>query len=269
MQPEYCRCSERQECRVPRPIPAVVFTFLLVQSLAAQPSVVGEWGPLIEGFPVPAVHAIMLHSGKVLFFRGDGEDEGGVGDYRTHLMDLETNEFETFQMDANIFCAGHSFLPDGRVLLTGGELEEDLGPAHVHIFDPYTERWYRQPDMVDGRYYPSNVALGDGSTLIFAGRDPDGGTNPRVERFIPGGDWDGSNVIEYIEGSDRAMTWYPRVHLLLRAVSFAPDKSKPATNSTRRPETGSSSPTPTTASATGARRSFCPRASRRSWCSAA
>ena len=45
----------------------------------ADPAEIGEWGPLIENFPVPAVHSIMLHTGKVLFFRGDGEDEGGVG----------------------------------------------------------------------------------------------------------------------------------------------------------------------------------------------
>ncbi len=186
----------------------------LAPSLAAQPSQIGEWGPLIEGFPVPAVHSIMLHTGKILFFRGDGEDEGGVGDYKTHLLSLDTNEFETISMDANLFCSAHTFLPDGRVLVAGGELEENLGPAHVHIFDPITERWYRQPDMADGRYYPTSVAMGDGTTLIFAGRDPDGGKNPRVERFIPGGGPDGDNIIEYINGSDRTMTWYPRMHLL-------------------------------------------------------
>jgi len=187
---------------------------LLAFRVEANPAEVGEWGPLIEGFPVPAVHSLMLHTGKILFFRGDGEDEGGVGDYRTHLMNLDTFEFETFQMDANLFCSGHSYLPDGRVLVTGGEKEEDLGPVHVHIFDPITEQWYRQPNMRDGRYYPTNVALGDGTTLIFAGRDPDGGDNPNVERFIPGGGPDGGNVIEYLDGSDKAMTWYPRTHLL-------------------------------------------------------
>ena len=195
-----------------------LFSSLLLLVLAfrveADPAEVGEWGPLIEGFPVPAVHSIMLHTGKILFFRGDGEDEGGVGDYRTHLLDPKTYEFETFRMDANVFCSAHNFLPDGRVLVSGGEKEEDLGPVHVHIFDPITEQWYRQPNLRDGRYYPTSVALGDGTSLIFAGTDPNGGDNPEVERFIPGGGPDGANIIEYLDGSDRAMTWYPRMHLL-------------------------------------------------------
>jgi galactose oxidase len=105
---------------------------------AQDPAVVGEWGPLIEGFPVVAVHSILLHTGKILFMRGDGEDEGGVGVYRTHLLDPATNQFETMDPGANVFCSGHSFLPDGRVLVSGGELEENLGPVHLHIFDPVT-----------------------------------------------------------------------------------------------------------------------------------
>lgn len=195
----------------------LIFGFQLVSAPVAKadPTEVGEWAPLIEGFPVPAVHSLLLHTNKILFFRGDGEDEGGVGDYRTHLLNLETFEFETtFRMDANLFCAGHSYLPDGRILLSGGEKEEDLGPRYLHTFDPITETWSREPDMRDGRYYPTNTALGDGSTLIFAGRDPDGGDNPNVERFVPAGGPNGENIVEYLEGSDKAMTWYPRMHLL-------------------------------------------------------
>jgi hypothetical protein len=181
---------------------------------AQDPAVVGEWGPLIEGFPVPAVHSILLHTGKILFFRGDGEDQGGVGVYRTHLFDPDTSQFQTMDPGANVFCAAHSFLPDGRVLVTGGEKEENLGPVHVHIFDPVTETWTRVDDMRDGRYYPTNVAHGDGSTYIFAGRDPSGGTNPEVERYVPNGGPSGEDVIEYIAGADNSMVWYPRMHLL-------------------------------------------------------
>ena len=56
-----------------------VLLIALTFRIEADPAEVGEWGPLIEGFPVPAVHSLMLHTGKILFFRGDGEDEGGVG----------------------------------------------------------------------------------------------------------------------------------------------------------------------------------------------
>lgn len=207
------------------PVPAIIgrrivtscaaAALFLASGAQANPSQVGEWGPLIGGFPVPAVHSLLLHTNKLLFFRGDGEDEGGVGVYRSHILNLETFEFETtFQMDSNVFCSGHSYLPDGRIVLSGGEKEEDLGPRYVHTFDPITERWNREPNMRDGRYYPTNTALGDGTTLFFAGRDPDGGNNPNVERFIPAGGQNGENLIEYIAGADKAMTWYPRMHLL-------------------------------------------------------
>jgi hypothetical protein len=214
---------------------ALSFLVLLWSSSAltvnANPAEVGQWDPLIEGFPVPAVHSLLLHTNKILFFRGDGEDEGGVGDYRSHILNLETFEFETtFQMDSNVFCAGHSYLPDGRILVTGGEKEEDLGPRYVHTFDPITESWSREPDMQDGRYYPTNTALGDGSTLIFAGRDPDGGTNPQVERFVPAGGPNGENIIEYLDGSDREMTWYPRMHLLPNGKVFRAGQEQNAYN---------------------------------------
>jgi hypothetical protein len=69
-------------------------------------------------------------------------------------------------------------------------------------------------DMRDGRYYPTNVAHGDGSTYLFAGRDPDGGDNPEVERFVPNGGPSGEDQLQYISGADNAMVWYPRMHLL-------------------------------------------------------
>jgi len=201
-----------------RGIVALFSTLVLVlvsTGVRANPEEVGEWAPIIEGFPVPAVHSLLLHTNKLLFFRGDGEDEGGVGDYRTHILNLDNFEFETtFQMDANVFCSGHSYLPDGRILLSGGEKEENLGPRYVHTFDPITETWTREPDMRNGRYYPTNTALGDGTTLFFGGLDPNGDDNADVERFIPAGGPNGENIIDYLEGSDRAMTWYPRMHLL-------------------------------------------------------
>jgi hypothetical protein len=69
-------------------------------------------------------------------------------------------------------------------------------------------------DMREGRYYPTNVAHGDGTTYIFAGRDASGGSNPEVERFVPAGGPAGEDVIEYLANADNSMIWYPRMHLL-------------------------------------------------------
>ncbi len=167
------------------------------------PAVIGQWGPLIN-LPAVPVHSIMLHTGKVLFFRS----------LTSYTWNPLTGQINQQDPEADIFCAGHSFLPDGRVLVTGGAIASDSGPIYVHIFDPVTETWSQAPDMRLGRWYPTNFALGDGTTLIFAGKDELGDRNLEVERFIPGGGPDGSDIIEYLEGGDKDLGSYPRMHLL-------------------------------------------------------
>ena len=53
----------------------------------------------------------------------------------------------------NIFCAGHSTLPDGRLLVTGGHIANSVGLPNAWICDPFTNKWTRVPDMNAGRWY--------------------------------------------------------------------------------------------------------------------
>ena len=74
----------------------------------------------------------------------------------------------------NLFCSGHSFLPDGRVLVSGGHQSPDqdgVGEPHTNIFDFRTNSWVRGPEMNKGRWYPYNVTLNTGETLIVSGAD--------------------------------------------------------------------------------------------------
>ncbi len=180
---------------------------ITVASKTDDPAVIGQWEPPINLPAVPA-HSIMLHTGKVLFFRSS----------TSYTWNPLTGQINAQDPEADIFCAGHSFLPDGRVLVTGGALASSSGPIYVHIFDPVTETWSQAPDMRLGRWYPTNFALGDGTTLIFAGKDELGDRNLEVERFIPGGGSDGSDIIEYLEGGDKDLGSYPRMHLLLSGL---------------------------------------------------
>jgi len=43
----------------------------------------------------------------------------------------------------NLFCAGHSQLADGRILIAGGYDSATLGAANANIFDPVTQTWSR------------------------------------------------------------------------------------------------------------------------------
>lgn len=71
-------------------------------------------------------------------------------------------------------CVAPALLLNGQVLFAGGTLEEDgYGPAtkKVKIFDPVTELWQYQPDVLDARWYPSLAPLYDERLLIVGGGD--------------------------------------------------------------------------------------------------
>lgn len=106
----------------------------------------------------------------------------------------------------DIWGGGTSLLADGRVLVTSDNLDED--PAHVSTglntvftFDPWTESWQSHEPMRQGRWYPTQLLMPHGRTLIASGQsapgDPDfGSLGPAGSRgmdddakvFEPGGD---------------------------------------------------------------------------------
>jgi hypothetical protein len=71
----------------------------------------------------------------------------------------------------DIFCAGHSTLADGRLLLAGGTDADGVGIDASYIYDPVSRAWTKQPDMAAFRFYPTNTTLGDGRVLVTAGTE--------------------------------------------------------------------------------------------------
>src|SRR5215210_3323014 len=87
-----------------------------------------------------AVHAALLHTGKIVFFSGDEHDPGrhrlGMFDH-ARLFDCNTLAVTTpapFPGIRDLFCCGHSFLADGRLLVAGGteEWSRDVVGGDVH-----------------------------------------------------------------------------------------------------------------------------------------
>ena len=111
-------------------------------------------------------------------------------------MTYEGRDGGAITAPANLWCGGHTLLPDGRVLVVGGNLEYPTqsalgdrygykGAKWVMTFDPWTETWTRYQDMDHGRWYPSLVELPDGRVLILGGWDETGGVDNGGASYPP------------------------------------------------------------------------------------
>jgi hypothetical protein len=101
----------------------------------SDPSKVGMWEPIKYRFKHLPVHVALLHTGKVLAFGGSGNDETslktphpaeifepnheGKDDGRVYEISNNNN------VNVDIFCAGHTFLSDGKLLAAGGTYKYD------------------------------------------------------------------------------------------------------------------------------------------------
>jgi Domain of unknown function (DUF1929) len=160
-------------------------TSVTVRAGTASPGL-GKWSNVIS-LPVPPVHAVVLPTGKVLFWEYD-EDNNAAYKTKTFLWDVLGNSSPTQinNADTRLFCSGHSLLADGRLLAMGGL----LGPANANggrylgsktssFFDPNTLAWSKGPNMKFARFYPSTTVLGNGDVLSIAG------TNDTNEDRVP------------------------------------------------------------------------------------
>ena len=149
----------------------------------------GLWELLPCPAPLLPIHGAVLHTGKVLLFAGSGNDELYTTGLRSAVWDYENGEFVSPFTPVDFFCAGQTFLPDGRLLVAGGTKEYDInghgfiGLETSYLFDPLSESWTRLAPMAEGRWYPTLVTLGDGRVFIVSG-----GPN-RAEVYSSVGGW--------------------------------------------------------------------------------
>jgi hypothetical protein len=133
----------------------------------------GMWEVLPVDSQALAVHAVLMHTGKVLFFAGSGNyvPRHTAHDMRGVVWDYENGTFHTPKTPYDVFCAGQTVLRDGKVLVAGGTEKYDdfIGLQNTYVFDPLLEEWIRVADMKRKRWYPTLVTMGDGSVLSTVG----------------------------------------------------------------------------------------------------
>jgi hypothetical protein len=146
----------------------------------AAESAVGAWGAPLA-WPAVAIHAQLLPNGTVMTF--------GRMDHNPVLWDPNNaGVFGSATRPADFFCSGQAFLPDGRLLVTGGHSGTDnLGIKTAYLYDFATNTWARGPDMQNGRWYPSTTTLASGELLTMSGGDTAQFRNLIPEVFQPGG----------------------------------------------------------------------------------
>lgn len=141
------------------------------------PELAGDWSSVQE-WPVVPIHMHLLPTGKVMFW--DRHNESPMWDGTPRLWD--PNDPMTFttlpEPGWDLFCSGHSFLADGRLLVTGGHEADFVGEEKAGIYDAISNSWTAVPDMNDGRWYPTNTTLANGDVLVVAGTRNEGDTNP-------------------------------------------------------------------------------------------
>jgi hypothetical protein len=126
------------------------------------------------------INMVVLPNGKVLSW-------GRLG--TPHVWLPSNGTFTNVPAPSNVFCAGHSFLRDGRLLVAGGHITDYHGLANANLFDYRTNRWTPLPKMRAGRWYPTNTSLPNGEQLTIAGDDANAANNLIPEVWQTSGGW--------------------------------------------------------------------------------
>lgn len=207
----------------------------------------GQWQVLAlgpQGSQILAVHAAMLFTGKVLYFSGcehdQGQNEAPNVDH-TRLWDPGTNNIQVVGSPTHdLFCAGHAFLGNGKLLAAGGTQEWSNVPHPVHVghfrglrnatifnpkfsgsSNPWTAttsmRTERGKNSGGGRWYPTLLTLPNGQVLTMSGHPEKTDTrhNNIMIEIYKGGTW--------LDKGDKvdAPDSYPRLHLLPNGKVFS------------------------------------------------
>ena len=169
----------------------------------------GQWDPQLHNWDIVPLHMALFPNGRIFGLGKRNSPSGSVADSMgmPRLWDPSAGEPtsapEIMGVDTMLFCIGHTLLPDGRLMTSGGHLQDDKGIAVTYFFGQDGSA-QRGPDMAHGRWYPTVTVLPNEKVLTMAGRDENGDVVTTPEIF-ENGQW-----VELPGAGTLEIPYYPR-----------------------------------------------------------
>lgn len=205
------------------------------------PATKGQWGPLFT-LPNVAAHAHVLPNGHVLMW---GRRRNGHLGSDPLVDSLDIHECTPFVWNpedgtitdtpqpsladgtkVNLFCSGHAFLEDGRLLVMGGHNADSDGISQAALYDWRTNAWTATAPMTrpNGepvrRWYPTATTLPDGDVLVLSGSYIDPTRKPGEQTIVEPllqvwskGTWKTINKADGTPLDFKGLPLYPRMHV--------------------------------------------------------
>lgn len=176
------------------------------------PACIGQWSPPFKWgtneeseLGTVAVHLSVLPNGEV--FGWSRGDYNGIEPVIT--WNPITNTYVRGPSMDDLFCSGHAFLPDGKLLVAGGVLN---GAAVAAAYDWRTGTWGTAIPTNNKRYYPTNCPLANGEQLVIAGGMGKNAQGRGLENQIPQV-WGLDGTFRDLTGANKRLPQYPWVFL--------------------------------------------------------
>ena len=224
---------------------------LIAQSLAASavasisspragyavPADGGSWSAPFPAAPTVSIHLSLLptsnHERARLLSYGGVEKNPATGDKsswtRTYVLDIPTDQvvvssaIQANNTDTTLFCGGHTFLHDGRLITMGGQVNALYnGAADVCYFEAEPSFRWSKAAAAESRWYPSLCTLPDGQVTVLSGTTTgQGQRNPLPQVWDPT-----AGTIRNLTSALRAVALYPKIFVAPdgRVVMVGPER---------------------------------------------
>jgi Domain of unknown function (DUF1929) len=173
---------------------------------------VGSWSPVFDLGFVP-IHFHLLPNGRVFLLQDDNQvwPARGPGYVVGHIIDVPIDgapgtRLKVENENIDLFCSGHSFMPDGRLFFTGGVVKQNYGASGSTIFDYRTNTWVTNTSLPHdyARWYGSAITLGTGEILTVGGLIDDAAVPNRLPQV-----WRSASRYRNLTGAVRTVQFYP------------------------------------------------------------